>query len=80
MDSNHTCLAVIDLDAALKKDENYYLQVFWKECKCIEKKVIRHSIDDLENFSGDCDEKSIKLNIWSNLFNKDVKQLNHKHS
>ena len=22
--SNHTCLSVISLDAALKKDENYY--------------------------------------------------------
>ena len=26
-DSNHTCLAVISLDSALKKDDNYYLQV-----------------------------------------------------
>ena len=26
--SNHTCLAVISLDSALKKDENYYVQVF----------------------------------------------------
>ena len=24
VDSNHTCLAVISLDTALKKDENYY--------------------------------------------------------
>ena len=31
--SNHTCLAVISLDSALKKDDNYYLQVFLKECK-----------------------------------------------
>ena len=23
-DSNHTCLALISLDSALKKDENYY--------------------------------------------------------
>ena len=38
VDSNHTCLAVISLDSALKKDENYYPQVFLKECKCIEKK------------------------------------------
>ena len=37
-DSNHTCLAVISLDSALKKDENYYPQVFLKECKYIEKK------------------------------------------
>ena len=27
VDSNHTCLAVISLDSALKKDENYYLLV-----------------------------------------------------
>ena len=26
--SNHTCLAVISLDSALKKRENYYPQVF----------------------------------------------------
>ena len=25
VDSNHTCLAVISLDSALKKDENCYL-------------------------------------------------------
>ena len=35
LDSNHTCLAVIILDFALKKDENYYPQVFSKECKYI---------------------------------------------
>ena len=28
VDFNHTCLAVISLGSALKKDENYYLQVF----------------------------------------------------
>ena len=32
LDSNHTCLAVINLDSALRKDENY-LQVFLKESK-----------------------------------------------
>ena len=26
--SNYTCLTVISLDSALKKDKNYYLQVF----------------------------------------------------
>ena len=30
VDSNHTCLAVIKLDSALRKDENYYLEVFFK--------------------------------------------------
>ena len=43
---NHTSLAVISLDSALKKDENYYSQVFLKECKYIKKKAIRHIIID----------------------------------
>ena len=51
MDSNHTYLAVISLDSTLKKDENnYYLQVVLKECKYIEKKVIRHINDNLSDF------------------------------
>ena len=29
-DSNHTCLAVITLDCALKKNDNYYPQAFLK--------------------------------------------------
>ena len=37
-DSNHPCLAVISLDSALKKNENYYPQVFLKEYKYINKK------------------------------------------
>ena len=56
LDSNHTCSAVISLDSALKKDENYYPQVFLKECKYIEKKVIRHIHDNLSDFSSDGDE------------------------
>ena len=32
VDSNHTCLAVISLDSALKKGENFYQQVFLKQC------------------------------------------------
>ena len=31
--SNHTCLAVISLDSALKKNDNYYPQMFLKEGK-----------------------------------------------
>ena len=38
MGFNHNCLAVIGLDSALKEDENYYPQMFLKECKYIEKK------------------------------------------
>ena len=32
MDSNHTCSALTSLDSAFKEDENYYPQVFLKEC------------------------------------------------
>ena len=32
VDSNHTCLAVISLDSALKKDENYCPQMFSNDC------------------------------------------------
>ena len=35
MSSNNTCLALIMIDSALKKGENYYQQVFLKECKYI---------------------------------------------
>ena len=52
VDSNHPCLAVISLDSARKRDENYYLQVFLRECKYIEKKVIRHINDNLSGFSS----------------------------
>ena len=41
VESNHTCSAVISLDSALMKDEHYYPQVFLKECKYIQKKVVR---------------------------------------
>ena len=50
---SHTCLAVISLDSALKKDENYYPQDFLKECKYIEKKVVRRINDNLRDFSSD---------------------------
>ena len=35
--SNYICLVVILTDFILKKDENYYPQVFLKKCKQIEK-------------------------------------------
>ena len=37
VNSNHSCLAVISLDSAIKEDENYYLQVFFKKGKCVQK-------------------------------------------
>ena len=57
VDSNHTCLAVMSLKSAVKKDENYYPQAFLKESKYIFKKVVTHIIEDLESFSGDSDEE-----------------------
>ena len=62
VDSNHTCLAVISLDSSLKKDENYYPQVFFKKCKYIEKNVIRYINENLSDFfssdeSDDSDEE-----------------------
>ena len=53
MESNYTCLVVIRLDFTLKKDSNYYLPVFLKECKYIEKKVIKHVNEILNDFSSD---------------------------
>ena len=55
--SNHASLAVISsLDSALSKDEKYYPQVFLKESKYIEKKIVRHIINDLECFFDDSDD------------------------
>ena len=56
LDSNHTCLAVSSFDPTLKKDNYYYPQVFLKECKYNEKKVIRLIIDDLESSYDDSDD------------------------
>ena len=67
VNSSHTCLAAVSLDSGLKRVENYYLQVFWKECKYIEKKVVRHIIDDLESSSDDSDD-SDEEKIKNNLF------------
>ena len=53
LDSNHFCSAVINLDSALKKNDNCYPQVFLKGCKYIEKKVVRHISDHLSDFSSD---------------------------
>ena len=52
VESNHTCLAVLTLDSAFRKQDSYYLQVFLKECKYIEKKVMRHVNDSLNDFSS----------------------------
>ena len=46
VDFYHTCLTLISSDSALKKDENYYPQVFLEWCKYIKKKVIGHITED----------------------------------
>ena len=55
--SNYICWSVILIDNILKKDKNYYLQVFLIECKNIEKEkqVIRYTSDD-SGFPSDFDE------------------------
>ena len=63
VDFNHTCLAIISLDSVLKKDENYYLQVFLKVCKYIEKKEIRHINDDLSDFSSSDESKEELIGV-----------------
>ena len=47
-DRSRTCLAVITLDSAFKKDDNYQPQVLLKQCKYIEIKVVKHITDDLQ--------------------------------
>ena len=48
--SNYVSLWVIIIDFILKKDKNYYPQVFLGECKYIdkEKKMTRYLTNDLE--------------------------------
>ena len=61
--SNHACLAVINLNSGLQKAENDYLEVFLKEFKYIEKKVIRHVNSNLSDFafSKESDEEQIRI-------------------
>ena len=54
--SDHTSLAVMTIDSILKKDGNYYPQTYLKECKYVEKVLIKHIIEDLELPFADSDE------------------------
>ena len=56
--SNYICLSVILIDTENKKDENYFLQKFLKECKYMEKekRMIRYITDDFKFSSDDSDE------------------------
>ena len=53
-DSNHTSLAVISLDSALKKD--IICKDIICECKYTEKEVVRHIHENLSDFSYSFDE------------------------
>ena len=46
VDFYHTFLTLISSDSALRKDENYYPQVFLEQCKYIKKKVTEHITQD----------------------------------
>ena len=56
VDSNHTCLAVISFNSTLKRDGNYYPQLFLKERRYTEKNVVRHIYNNLSDFSYSSDE------------------------
>ena len=49
VDSIHTCLAVINLDSAFKKDDINYPQVFLKKCQYIEKNLMYFLWSNFEN-------------------------------
>ena len=59
--SDYTCLAILLLDSAPKKNENYYPQTFLRECKytlkkkkkCLDILLITSSAD---NSSADSDD------------------------
>ena len=53
VESNHTCLAVITMDSALKKNDNFCPKVFLKECKNVKKRVTRHINNNMSDFSSD---------------------------
>ena len=65
VDSNHTCLAVIILDSARKKDDNYYPKVFLKQYKYIDKKVIEQISDNLSDISSSAESDGEYIRIGS---------------
>ena len=77
VDSNRTCLAVISLDSALKRDESFYLQ----ECKYIMKKGIRYINENLGDVSSDeSEEELIFLDEYLNWLLLVELSLTHKYS
>ena len=49
---DYTYLAVLTINCLYKANKNYYLQIFLRECKYIETKVIKHFMDNVR-FSAD---------------------------
>ena len=69
----YTCLAVISLDSTLKRDDNYYPQVFLKECKYIDKKVVSHIDDKWSHFFSSSSDESDKNKLeWVNFFCRSI--------
>ena len=62
-------LAVISLDSALKKNV-HLISVFLKECKYIEKKVVRGIHDSLGDFSYSCDESNERYFFYQRKIKK----------
>ena len=57
--SNHACLAVTNLDSALKKDKNYYYKVLLKKWKYNEKekKKLLGILLKTKSFSSDSEKE-----------------------
>ena len=71
------------MDFALNKSGNYYPEVFLKECKYIEKKVVRHIHDNLSGSSYSSDEfeeELIFLDEYLNWLLLVELSLTHKYS
>lgn len=56
--SHYICSSVIIIDSVLKKDENYYPQVFSKEYKYTEKEKMNQYVTSYLKFSSDYSDKS----------------------
>ena len=63
---------VLLTDFVLKKDENYYPQVFLRECKYIEKekKAIKYITDDLRLSSDESDLNFLLMNLMNLIKNE----------
>ena len=66
VDSNHTCLAVIILNSALKNMRIIIRKCFY-EFKNIENNVVRHINDNLSDFPSSCESNEEKIRIGSFL-------------